>query len=416
QARAEDVGPRGAGRHGGGQARRAVPAGWGQAHTAGAGAGATAGATAAGRAAAWTGAAVVVVGAAVVGGTAVAGESVPAVPDCAPSADGTPAPARHRRQRLHARRLRRRGPRLGTGHGDEPDHHGRTGHDGQHRPGRQPPAPASLHRTHLHASVGTPPVRTARAPQAPRPQPVRLSHSEPCPRLVAPSGRNQPARGKNSPVPHPAAAGNRRSFSAVSRQTNAGCGVGPGLGLRFRRLGGRHLGGRRLGARRCGAAPRHEVFDRGGQVREAGLQVLEVLGQRPVAAAVTATAVAIGVFVTFRVLVVVRVVMAALTGRSGTRSTAWFARMPAAVGQRGELPGVVPHRQADLLLQRRVVVVEVPEEGADARSGHGRTLSQAAVSRYWRRPRLVYYRKRLSLIRYGGRNGRDARGGDRAAT
>src|SRR5256714_10052838 len=68
------------------------------------------------------------------------------------------------------------------------------------------------------------------------------------------------------------------------------------------------------------------------------------------------------------------VLVAARTGRLGLLSAAWFAGMPTAFRERDELLGVVGQRLADLLLQRPVVVVEVPEEVSGARSRHARTL------------------------------------------
>jgi hypothetical protein len=64
-------------------------------------------------------------------------------------------------------------------------------------------------------------------------------------------------------------------------------------------------------------------------------------------------------------------VVAALTGRLGTRSTSRLARMTAAAGEGDGLFGVVPQGLAELLVQRRVVVVEVAEEIPQARAGHG---------------------------------------------
>jgi hypothetical protein len=64
-------------------------------------------------------------------------------------------------------------------------------------------------------------------------------------------------------------------------------------------------------------------------------------------------------------------VVAALTGRLGLLSTTWLARMPAAARQREGLLGVVAQRFADLRVERRVVVVEVPEQVLQARPGHG---------------------------------------------
>src|SRR5438105_1994469 len=66
--------------------------------------------------------------------------------------------------------------------------------------------------------------------------------------------------------------------------------------------------------------------------------------------------------------------VAGRTGRRGLLSAAWFAGVPAAVGEGDELLGVVGERLADLLLPGGVVVVEVPEEISEAGSGHTRTL------------------------------------------
>ena len=79
----------------------------------------------------------------------------------------------------------------------------------------------------------------------------------------------------------------------------------------------------------------------------------------------------LGQFIDRMVLVVVMGVVA-LTGRLGLLSTAWFAGMPAAVGQRDDLLGVVQKRFADLCVEPRVVVVEVPEEVSQAWAGHDR--------------------------------------------
>ena len=94
--------------------------------------------------------------------------------------------------------------------------------------------------------------------------------------------------------------------------------------------------------RRFGAFAGQEVFDGRGQVRDAGLQFLQVVGQRSLVAA--ATVMVVRVAVAMRVAVVVGVIVAALTGRVGPLSAPRFAGMPAAVGQRGQLPDVVPHR------------------------------------------------------------------------
>jgi hypothetical protein len=71
-----------------------------------------------------------------------------------------------------------------------------------------------------------------------------------------------------------------------------------------------------------------------------------------------------------RVVLVVGMGVAALTGRLGLLSTARFARMPAALRQRDDLLGVVQKGFADLGVERRVVVVEVPEEVSQAWAGH----------------------------------------------
>jgi hypothetical protein len=65
-------------------------------------------------------------------------------------------------------------------------------------------------------------------------------------------------------------------------------------------------------------------------------------------------------------------VVVALTGRLSTLSTSRFARMPAAAGQRDGLLGVVPQGFAELLVERRVVVVEIAEEVSQAWAGHDR--------------------------------------------
>src|SRR5688500_1881345 len=71
---------------------------------------------------------------------------------------------------------------------------------------------------------------------------------------------------------------------------------------------------------------------------------------------------------------VVGMTVAARTGRIRLLLTAWFAGTAAALGERHDLLGVVAQGFGDLAVQRRVVVVEVPEEGLETRSGHARTL------------------------------------------
>jgi hypothetical protein len=60
----------------------------------------------------------------------------------------------------------------------------------------------------------------------------------------------------------------------------------------------------------------------------------------------------------------------ARTGRLGLLSAARYSGAAAAAGQRGQFLGVVAQRFAQLLVQRRVVVVEVAEEVSDAGSRH----------------------------------------------
>jgi hypothetical protein len=107
--------------------------------------------------------------------------------------------------------------------------------------------------------------------------------------------------------------------------------------------------------------PGEQLVDRGAQVGQPVLQFLEFFGNRPV--------VAVGMVVTVGTL------MSARTGRLGLLSTAWLAGTAAAVGQRDDLLGVVAQGFGDLPVQRRVVVVEVPEEGLETRSGHLRTIA-----------------------------------------
>jgi hypothetical protein len=99
--------------------------------------------------------------------------------------------------------------------------------------------------------------------------------------------------------------------------------------------------------------------DRRRQVGQAVLQLVKFVARRAVVV----------------VVVVVRVLVAARTGRLGLLSAAWFAGMPAAVGQGDDLLGVVGQRFADLLLQGSVVVVEVPEEVPGAGSDHAGTIA-----------------------------------------
>jgi hypothetical protein len=122
---------------------------------------------------------------------------------------------------------------------------------------------------------------------------------------------------------------------------------GSGPGCR-RRLSGRVL-------RPLSFLPGEQFVDRGAQVGQPVLQLLKLVGHRPV--------------------VVVGMGVAARTGRLGLLSAAWFAGMAAAVGERHDLLGVVAQGFGDLAVQRRVVVVEVPEEGLQTRSGHARTLA-----------------------------------------
>ena len=126
----------------------------------------------------------------------------------------------------------------------------------------------------------------------------------------------------------------------------------PGAGT-----GGSGLGhGRRRGrvGRRLRLLAGDQLVDGAAQVGQPVLQFLELLGHRPV--------------------VVVGMTVAARTGRLGVLSTAWFAGTAAALGERHDLLGVVAQGFGDLALQRRVVVVEVPEQSLETRSGHARTL------------------------------------------
>ena len=216
------------------------------------------------------------------------------------------------------------------------------------------------------------------------------------------------------------------SNGAAFRQRRARTWCGSGLRRGRRRRGGigwllRPLAG-------------DQLVDGAAQVGQPVLQFLKFVGNRPV-------------------VMVVGMIVAARTGRLGLLSAAWFAGTAAAVGERDDLLGVVAQGFGDLAVQRTVVVVEVPEESLETRSGHARTLAvllrrrprrqqgngderrHGACRSQWRnrtsasirgereksfplhgkaisltasvwRSRLpVYYRERLSLIRYGRQPG-----------
>src|SRR5579883_1094163 len=88
-----------------------------------------------------------------------------------------------------------------------------------------------------------------------------------------------------------------------------------------------------------------------------------------------------------RVVVVVR----ACTRPGGALSAAGLARVAAAAGALAELDGGVPERQAQLRGQRRVVVVEVGDQGAQARAAHRACLLCASTRciAVWTRPRAA---------------------------
>ena len=92
-----------------------------------------------------------------------------------------------------------------------------------------------------------------------------------------------------------------------------------------------------------------ELVDRGAQLVHPLLQLTDVVSD--------------GVLVSMRSGVVVPMVVimtvAARTGRRALLSAARFAGMPAAVGERQRLLGVVAQRLGDLPVPRGVVVVEV---------------------------------------------------------